>query len=298
MTYLVGYGPHKDDRGAIELACQLARSLPAPIVAVSVVPRAWGTPAVGDTDREYAQWLTEEGESSAAEAMGLLARHPDADASATWVSGRSVPQTLLEQVEATHASILVVGSGSEAGSGRIRLTSKTERLVHSSTVPVAVAPRDYRTDSGVTRLTVGFRDDDAGWSLLNRVAALARDASVGLRLVTFVVTPSRRPVTSSVSHAETQVIELWSTRARAAQAEAGAELRSMGISDDRLELRLAEGGDWSAAMSAVDWSDGDVLVVGSSSTHRLAQVFLGSSASKIVRNAEVPVVVVPGRGVD
>jgi len=34
-------------------------------------------------------------------------------------------------------------------------------------------------------------------------------------------------------------------------------------------------------------------VVGSSSTHRLAQVFLGSSAAKILHNATVPVVVVP-----
>ena len=46
-------------------------------------------------------------------------------------------------------------------------------------------------------------------------------------------------------------------------------------------------------MDSVPWTAGDLLVVGSSSTHRLANVFLGSSASKIVRTATVPVIVVP-----
>ncbi|MFT3876309.1 MAG: universal stress protein [Propioniciclava sp.] len=294
MTYLVCYGPHTNDRSAIELACQLAASLPEPIVAMSVVPRGWGTPVVGDTDREFEQWAAEEGEASTASAMADLARHPHADGSAVWVSGRSVPQTLLEQAEKRQASVLVVGSGSDADPGRIRLTSKTDRLVHSSTVPVALAPRGYRTTSPVTRVTVAFRDDDASWSLLTRVADLANRASVRLRLVTFLVAPPRGPVTSALSTTETQVVDRWTAQARAAQEEAAAQLATRGIPADRLELRLVEGAYWNAAISSLDWADGDILVVGSSSTHRLAQVFLGSSASKIVRNSPVPVLVVPG----
>jgi nucleotide-binding universal stress UspA family protein len=46
-------------------------------------------------------------------------------------------------------------------------------------------------------------------------------------------------------------------------------------------------------MEDVDWADGDVLVVGSSSVGPVARVFLGSRASKIVRHSPVPVVVVP-----
>lgn len=295
MTYLVGYGPHRNDRGAIELACQLARSIPAPVVAVSVVPRGWGTPVAGDTDREYEQWMAQEGDTSSAAALEEFTRHPDVDGSAVWVSGRSVPQTLVEQAETRDASMIVVGSSVEAEPGRIQLTSKTDRLVHSSTVPVAIAPRSYVAEGPVTRITVGFRDDDASWSLLHRVAELARDGSVGVRLVTFLVSPSRS-VTNTVSHAETQVIEIWSLQARTAQAAAEAQLNAMGFTGDRLELCLAEGGDWTTAVSSIEWTSGDVLVVGSSSTHRLAQVFLGSSAAKIVRHAPVPVVVVPGAG--
>lgn len=291
MTYVVGYGPHKHDRGAIELACQLATSLPEPVVAVSVVPRGWGTPVAAGTDREYELWAAGEGADSAALAAADLAQHPDVDGSALWVAGRSVPQTLLEQAVAKEASILVVGSGGDAEPGRIRLTSKTDRLVHSSTVPVAIAPKGYRTSSGVKRITVAFRDDDASWSLLTRVAEISRRASAQLRVVTFLVNPPRRPVTSAVTHAETQVIDLWAVQAATAQAEAADHLISMGIT---AQLHTAGGADWGAAVAAVEWAEGDILVLGSSSTYRLAQVFLGSSASKIVRHSPVPVVIVPG----
>ncbi|WP_282837783.1 universal stress protein [Microbacterium flavum] len=298
MSYLVGYGPRNDDRSAIELALQLARSRPEPVIAVSVVPRGWGTPAAAGTDREYEQWSALEGRQSAELARADFAAHPDiasdVPTEAVWVAGRSVPATLMEQAAERDAWIIVVGSAEEAEPGRVRLTSKTDRLVHSSTLPIAIAPRSYRTTSGVERVTVGFRDDDAGWSLLERVAELSRTEGARLRVVTFLVAPARTPVTSDVPHAETQVIDLWRTQAEAAQEEARAHLASLGLDD--VDVALASGPDWPAAIAAVGWEDGDILVVGSSSTHRLAQVFLGSSAAKIVRNSPVPVVVVPGAG--
>lgn len=299
MSYLVGYGPRGDDRSAVELALQLARSRPEPVVAVSVVPRGWGTPAAGGTDREYARWSAEEGHRSTELARSDFARHSDADAAvpteAVWVAGRSVPATLMEEAAERNAWIIVVGSAEDAEPGRVRLTSKTDRLVHSSTLPIAIAPRAYRTSRPVTRVTIAFRDDDAGWSLLDRVSELSRTEHARLRVVTFVVAPARPSVINDVPHAETQVTEMWSIQARAALAEARTHLAERGLVDD-VEFLVMIGADWPSAVSSVAWEDGDILVVGSSSTHRLAQVFLGSSASKIVRNAPVPVVVIPGAG--
>ena len=47
------------------------------------------------------------------------------------------------------------------------------------------------------------------------------------------------------------------------------------------------------AFEDVGWQEGDVLVVGSSALGPIAQVFLGSRATKILRHSPVPVVVVP-----
>ena len=294
MTYLVGYGPHNNDRSAIELACQLARSEPHPVRAVSVVPQGWGNPLAGGTDREFEDWAASEGEITAEEARTDLAQHPGIDGTAVWVSGRSVPQALVEQAMENEARMLVVGSSGDAEPGRIRLSSKTDRLVHSSPIPVAIAPRGYRTDSGVTRVTVAFRDDDASRSLLTGVAEICRRAGARLRVVTFVVAPTRRPVTSRMGHAETQVIDLWRMQAGNAQHEAEGFLRSQGFDDDTLAFTIAEGSDWARAIRRLDWEEGDILAIGSSSTHPIARVFLGSSAAKIIRYAPVPVVAVPG----
>jgi len=298
MSILVGYGPNNNDRSAIELACQLARSEHRPVHAVSVVPRGWGTPAAAGTDREFQAWANDEGEVGAEQARADFALHPGVEASASWVSGRSVPQSLLEQAAERDAWVLVVGSSDEADRGRIRLSSKTDRLVHSAPVPVAIAPRGYRTDSPVTRVTVGFRDDDASWSMLTRVAEMSRRVGARLRLVTFIVSPPRRSVTTTVTHAETQVFNQWMIQVGLAQREAADYLQSKGFSEADLEFRIAEGYHWAAAIGSLEWADGDILVVGSSTTNPVARVFLGSSATKIVRNSPVPVIAVPGKGTD
>ena len=56
---------------------------------------------------------------------------------------------------------------------------------------------------------------------------------------------------------------------------------------------IGHGENWDEALEDVEWEEGDVLVVGSSSIGPIARVFLGSRASKIVRHSPVPVVVVP-----
>ena len=117
-----------------------------------------------------------------------------------------------------------------------------------------------------------------------------RDASV--RLVTFAVrAPTMYP--ARVSRAEDPVHEQWRRQAEAGLADAVDHLTSMSLDRYQIEAQVAAGRSWAEAMEAISWQDGDVLVVGSSSTHRLAQVFLGSSATKIVRLSPVPVIVVP-----
>lgn len=297
MSYVVGFGLYNDDQSAIELACQFARSQPELVHAVTVVPRGWAAPvAAGGTDREFKAWAAQEGEVSAELARGFLAAHPEVESTASWVSGRSVPQTLLERAAELEATLVVVGSGDDAPEGQVGLTSKTHRLVHSSKVPVAIAPQGYRSRSAVTRLTVAFRDDDPGWTLLTAAADICRRANARLRIVTFLVTPGRI-ATTSVSHAETQVIERWKIQIASAHREAREHLSSAGFDEDGLEFRLAEGDHWKQAVGSLDWADGDILLVGSSSTHRLAQVFLGSSATKIIRHAPVPVIAVPGAAI-
>ena len=185
-------------------------------------------------------------------------------------------------------------NGDDGALGRIALTSKVDRLLHSSPLPLAIAPRGYQAapEARVTRVTVGFRGDDATWALLDRVVEILRRIDTSVRLVTFAVrAPTMYP--ARVSRAEDPVHQQWRRQAAQGLAEAVEHLTSMSLDRYQIEAHVAAGRSWAEAMEAVAWGEGDVLVVGSSSTHRLAQVFLGSSATKIVRVSPVPVIVVP-----
>lgn len=62
---------------------------------------------------------------------------------------------------------------------------------------------------------------------------------------------------------------------------------------DEVPDSVATGRSCSEAIGTLPWDKGDVLVVGSSSASLMSRLFLGSKATKIVRQSPVPVIVVP-----
>ena len=60
-----------------------------------------------------------------------------------------------------------------------------------------------------------------------------------------------------------------------------------------VDVVIGTGADWRAAVDDIAWETGDVLLLGSGAAGPMAQVFLGTAASKILRHAPVPVMIVP-----
>lgn len=283
-TYVVGWSPFHRDGGALELACRLARSGGRRLHVVSVLPSGWGNLARRGHEADAA----EEGARAAAEARSYLeAAGVEGDVVCTF--GRSVPQVLLDAVEATSAKMLVLGSGTDTGLGRIDVSSKVGRLLHSSPVAVGLAPRGHRAQgTRVDRVTCAFRDVESSRRALSGAAHIAGIYDADLRAVTFGVEP-RRMYPAEVSGAEEMVLDTWRRQASSALETAVRDLDTPVV-----DTEIAVGRSWDDALHGVTWDEGDLLVVGSSSTIRLAQVFLGSSATKIVQHSPVPVVVLPG----
>jgi nucleotide-binding universal stress UspA family protein len=79
--------------------------------------------------------------------------------------------------------------------------------------------------------------------------------------------------------------------ARAAQAQQAA---LAGLPADlAASAAIVDGASWEDALDAVRWEDGEILVIGSGRIG-LGRIFLGSNASRIIRNAPVPTMVAPG----
>jgi nucleotide-binding universal stress UspA family protein len=92
------------------------------------------------------------------------------------------------------------------------------------------------------------------------------------------------------------VLTEWGGYVEAQQAELLTKLGSGHAVRGSTESAIGYGRDWRDAIDHIGWTEGDLLLVGSSSVGPLARVFLGSRASKIVRNSPLPVVVLPRTG--
>jgi nucleotide-binding universal stress UspA family protein len=299
VTTLVAVSPDPADhadRAPLELGALAAHAFGSDLVVASVVPAGWGTPTFAGADREHAAYRSELAAAAERSIVGTMAEIDDTvHFSTRIVAGRSVSATLLETAEQVGARRLVIGSGSDGAWGRIVLSSTADRLLHSSHIPVAIAPRGYRRpECGVPRVTVAFRGDEPSEGALSRAATIAGDLGVPMRVATLGVLG--RTVFQAGTGGEDLVLQAFVERSAAAQDAVIARLRESGHPAE-LQSAVSTGRDWDQAIAGLDWLPGEVLVVGSSSTNPVARVFLGSNSAKIVRHSPVPVVVVPqGRG--
>jgi nucleotide-binding universal stress UspA family protein len=219
-----------------------------------------------------------------------------ADVKTTFVlhQAASIPTGLLEVVKEHDASVLVLGSSENGGLGHVTLGGVADRMVHSSPVPVALAPRGFQAEPGgrLRRVTVAF-GGSSDRVLVRAAADYAVRTTSSLRIASFTVRPKMLFAATLAGSGEDLVVGQWSRRTSELIDEELDEVRRLPDIPRPLEVAIGDGYSWREAMGQARWSLGDLLVVGSSSHGPLASVFLGSRASKIVRCAPVPVMVLP-----
>ena len=293
MTVLLGWEAAElggGDDAALQLAAQLARVEDAPVVVATVVPPDPVSAIASRVDREYRQWRAALTHTRQSEAVTALQAAGVDDARTAVVPGSSVPSGLVEAAHRYKARVLVLGAAVGAPVGRFSPGSVAERLLHSSPAPLALAPREWPEPTRPTRLTCAW----AGTARSREALAAAREFAgrwgVPIRLVTFV--PERAAMLPSETglRIEQLVSEEWATQVQGSLDDVVASWPGPGPAPETL---LARGAGWLGAVAAVPWAPGDVLVVGSSRLGPLARVFVGSTATKILRAATVPVLVVP-----
>jgi nucleotide-binding universal stress UspA family protein len=290
VTLLVAYAPDGRGRAVLHLAGMLARSSGDDLLVCAVVPRPW-PPSPARVDAEYRAELASAAEHALAQAQ---ARLPDDVSRATLIHhARSTPAGLLEVAERHEAGLIVAGSSAAGGVGHVELGSTTSRLLHSSPVPVALAPRGFRVAASarVTRVTAAF--GGSGDDLVVAAAGVAARVGATLRLASFAVRP-RAPYTIGVGReADDSAVREWTAAIEAEQREALDRVGNLPAVPARCDAVVGHGETWDDALEDVAWDTGDVLVVGSSSIGPIARVFLGERSAKIVRHSPVPAVVVP-----
>lgn len=295
MSVVVGVAPDGRSTAAVRLAATVARAAGEELVLATVVPAHWPA-GVGRVDAEYQAYLDEVARAALDQARAEVP--PDVGVTGRAVRARSVPRGLLEA--AAEASVLVIGSSGAGPLGRVSLGSVGEHLLHACAVPVALVPRGYRCDAGapVGRVTAAFAGDAESADLVIAAAGLATRVGAALRMASFAVRPAPPRTIAVGPRIEDAVVDEWVAHIEKEQRRVLELVAALPVAPPTDAAVIGRGHDWADALADVEWADGDVLVVGSSTSGPLERVFLGSRASKIVRNAPVPVVALPRGAVE
>ena len=137
MTVVVGLSPGETVPPAVTLGAMLARSANQRLVVTALVPEPW-PPNPYRSDEEFLTYQAGAAEKALTEAQAQVG----GDLAADYVlrRARSVSSGLLDVAEENDASCVVLGSSSSGALNRVAIGGVADRILHSSGVPVAVAP--------------------------------------------------------------------------------------------------------------------------------------------------------------
>lgn len=294
MRLLVGIDPARRSASVLHLAALLARSADAELIVAAVLPATWPM-AAGRADAEWRGYARDAANLVLDHAAAVLGRGISAEY--LLHEAASARRGLSELAEQRGADLIVVGSSSAGPLGRITLGSESDALLHDAPVPVAIAPRGFRSrsDARLVRVTAAYRGTGESADLALDAAEVAASVGADLRLASFAVVPAGSGTSGAGLDAEQPVADEWIQDVAAQAAQLLTEVSARPGAPRAAGAVIGTGSTWESAMDDVDWEAGEVLVVGSSSLGAIARVFLGSHAAKVVRHSPVPVVVVPRR---
>jgi len=283
MHLTVGYlaTPTGDD--GVALASALAVTFDATVDVLLVVREELPDGHPGRA--EYQRVLLERGQEWVARAVTALQRNGVRAESSVTV-GESFAQTLIDFAERKSSDLIVVGGARDGFFGRHTIGPVTGALLHSSPVPVALAPRGYAEDpdDAFTAVTAAVPTRPGDDNPLPFALTMAGSAGLRLRMLSLVSAENLAEAADA-----REVRQLQVAAARENLALAGRALPE----SPEIESLVADGMTLESALKKLTWDDGSLLVVGSSRFAAPRRLFLGSTAARILAGVDVPVIVVP-----
>jgi nucleotide-binding universal stress UspA family protein len=283
MRIVVGYLATAGGGDALALGVRLARTLGADLDLCMVLPPDRVVPSlkpVGDYEANLTaqarEWLAQACASVPDDVtVGSHVRFDDSSADG-----------LIQEAARVEADLIVVGGS--GGLASYTLGSVVNELLHSAPVPVAVAPKGTRESSidRVREVTCAIGERQGADLLLDTALRFSQSAGTPLRLVSLVALDLPLGMLR---------VDDDAVRERAlAHARQTLETAKAGLPEGfPVSSTVVDGDSVEEAVGKLDWHDGDLIMVGSSRLSAPRRLFLGSTAAKMLRVLDIPMVVVP-----
>lgn len=281
---VVGYTATDAGADAAALGVRLARSLRATLRLVIVLPVEGSRNAAVAPERAYEDHIRAQAKDWLRDALAAVPDEVEHHGHVRFAD--SFAEGLIAAGEEFGARVIVTGSARGGLFGRHFLGSVASELLHSSTIPVALAPAGTSAASGgapISRLTVAVGTRPGADVLLDEATSLATDAGVGVRLVSLV------PFDAPPGLDTGEIRQIGAAHGGEVLATARESLPA-GID---AVVEQAPGDSVEDAVAHLPWQPGEVVLVGSSRLAQPRRLFLGSTAAKMLRVLPVPMIVVP-----
>lgn len=293
MKILVGVCPDDSGADALALGAVLSRLTGAPLILTHIHPPPFEFPSLGSVDAEWLAFVEERANAAVEEARASLESDWGITNVETYIhAAQSRGRGLIKAAEDLDARIIVIGPAPGGQKGQVSLGSIADRLLHGSSAAVALAPEGYRETApeALGRITVGFRDSEESQLALQTALRLAEPQGLAVALLTLVLRTTRIMGSRSGRDAERSIMEMMVARAVEQQQAFLTEVGQTGI-----DGVVVQGDTTDRALSRYDWRDDDLLCLASSSEGPLHRVVMGDITHKILRNSDVPAIVLPRR---
>lgn len=270
-SIMVAFVATAGGREALRLGIAIARARGLALKVVMALQSDETCPGTYPHDRGYAGLVEEQAARWLADALDEVP--PDISATAHIAVGDSVTHTLLGEARRLDCQLMVVGARGGGLLNRLSLGSVVDTLLHSSPIPVALAPRGFDHPGPVERITAMFGPRPGAADTVAVGASRARLRGIPLRLVNLEIggeKPLGEPAIAAATKAATELL-------RSGQAD----------------RRVVTAATVEEAMGRLDWRPGEVALIGSSRLAPDRRLFVGATALKILRHTPVPVVAIP-----
>jgi nucleotide-binding universal stress UspA family protein len=205
--------------------------------------------------------------------------------------GRGSPARGLHEVaEAEHADVIVVGSTHHGPVGRTLIGSTSERLLHGSPCPVAVAPKGFANAENpeIRVVAAAYQGVDEARRALELAKGIAAESGATLRVVS-VVEP---PEAATPTYVNDYKWDEYAQRVRQSVEDELADAVAKMPANMHAQASVITGDP--ATVLAKKASEGvDLMVMGSRGYGAVKGVLLGSVSAKLMRSAPCPLLIVP-----
>jgi nucleotide-binding universal stress UspA family protein len=286
---VVGYDGGPGAADALRLGVGWASELGSPAIVVTVYPG----PAPISPGRVDAEWVADrraEAEHLLDEARRLAATN---EVEVRALGSGSASHGLQDVAEELEASLIVLGSPERPQPPLLTATTG-DRVIAGAPCPVSIPPNGWRDRPAreLRRIGVAFVPTPDGREALRTAAVFARRVNAQLHVVTVVAEEAEVMSYRIGQDAEQRYVSAAQEEFQRSIEDAIAELAP----DLTASGEVLVGGDVVKTFAGLRDTSFDALFMGSRGYGPIRRVLLGGVSARLMRQLDVPAVVVPRAG--